>query len=94
MPKDTALRKYLDARVQVLKRQRTSWEPGWRDLSRYVNPGRGQFFTQPNQGDRGTQNKRRDPRPHGSVRARNLGGRADVGCDLASSPVVSCQSKL
>lgn len=49
--------------MQVLKRQRTSWEPGWRDLSRYVNPGRGPFFTQPNQGDRGTQNNGaiRDP---------------------------------
>ena len=56
MAKDIALRKHLDDRIQVLKRQRNSWEPGWRELSRFVNPKRGQFWIQPNQGNRGVQN--------------------------------------
>jgi hypothetical protein len=55
MAHDPALRRHIDARLAVLKRQRHSWEPGWRDLSRFINPRRGQFFTQPNQGGRGAQ---------------------------------------
>ena len=55
MAHDPALRRHIDARLAVLKRQRQSWEPGWRDLSRFINPRRGQFFTSPNQGGRGAQ---------------------------------------
>ena len=55
MAKDAALRKHLDDRIAVLKRQRSSWEGGWRDLSRYVNPRRGRFFTSPNASNGGTQ---------------------------------------
>lgn len=51
--KDAALLKHCTARLEVLKRQRSSWEPGWRNLSRFIKPRRGQFWTQPNQGDRG-----------------------------------------
>jgi hypothetical protein len=53
MARDPALRRHIDARLGVLKRQRQSWEPGWRELSRFVNPRRGQFFSSPNQGGRG-----------------------------------------
>lgn len=56
MPTDISLRRHCEARFKVLKRQRQSWEPGWRDLSRFIDPKRGQFFTQPNQGNRGQQN--------------------------------------
>lgn len=55
MAHDAALRKHLDDRINVLKRQRSSWEPGWRDLSRYVNPRRGRFFSSPNSTQGGTQ---------------------------------------
>ena len=55
MAHDTALRRHIDARLAVLKRQRQSWEPGWRELSRFVNPRRGSFFSSPNQGGRGAQ---------------------------------------
>lgn len=54
--KDADLRKHCDDKLLVLKRQRFSWEPGWRDLSRFINPKRGQFWVTPNQGSRGTQN--------------------------------------
>tara|TARA_R110000868_G_scaffold411706_1_gene707769 strand:- start:9628 stop:11298 length:1671 start_codon:yes stop_codon:yes gene_type:complete len=53
MPKDASLLKHCTARLEVLKRQRNSWEPGWRELSRFIKPRRGQFWKQPNQGDRG-----------------------------------------
>ena len=55
MAHDPSLRRHIDARLGVLKRQRQSWEPDWRDLSRLVNPRRGQFFSSPNQGGRGVQ---------------------------------------
>lgn len=55
MAKDAALRRHLDERIAVLKRQRSSWEPGWRDLSRFVNPRRGRFFSSPNSNQGGTQ---------------------------------------
>ena len=55
MAHDPALRRHVDARLNLLKRQRQSWEPGWRELSRFVNPHRGQFFSSPNQGGRGAQ---------------------------------------
>jgi len=55
MAPDPALRRHVDARLNLLKRQRQSWEPGWRELSRFVNPHRGQFFSSPNQGGRGAQ---------------------------------------
>ncbi|MGQ3298819.1 portal protein [Reyranella sp.] len=55
MAHDPALRRHIDARLNVLKRQRQSWEPSWRELSRLVNPRRGQFFSSPNQGGRGAQ---------------------------------------
>lgn len=55
MPKNFELMEHCKARRGVLERQRQSWEPEWRDLSRFVNPHRGQFFRQPNQGDRGRQ---------------------------------------
>ncbi len=56
MPTNATLREHCEARVKVLQRQRQSWEPAWRDLSRFIDPKRGQFFTQPNSGDRGRQN--------------------------------------
>jgi hypothetical protein len=55
MAHDPALRRHIDGRLAVLKRQRQPWEAGWRDLSRFVNPRRGQFFASPNQGGRGAQ---------------------------------------
>ena len=54
MAHDPSLRRHIEARLGVLKRQRHSWEQDWRDLSRLVNPRRGQFFSSPNQG-RGAQ---------------------------------------
>jgi len=72
MARDASLRKHLDDRALVLKRQRTSWEPGWRELSRYVNPKRGQFWTQPNSGGRGTQNNGAILDPTGQFSLRTL----------------------
>lgn len=54
MPRNEALLKHCTQRSQVLQRQRQSWEPEARELSRFVNPHRGQFFKQPNQ-SRGQQ---------------------------------------
>lgn len=56
MPKDAALRKHLDTRKAVLEQRRRSWEPTWRELSRFIDAKRGQFFVSPNQGNRGQQN--------------------------------------
>lgn len=56
MPKDAALRKHLDTRKAVLEQRRRSWEVGWRELSRFIDAKRGQFFVSPNQGNRGQQN--------------------------------------
>ncbi len=56
MPKDAALLKHLSERMSVLKGRRQSWEPSWREISRFIQPRRGQYFIQPNQNNRGTQN--------------------------------------
>jgi len=56
VPKDAALRKHLDTRKAVLEQRRRSWEPTWRELSRFIDAKRGQFFVSPNQGNRGQQN--------------------------------------
>lgn len=56
MPADKELLKHCGERAHSLKTRRTSWEPAWLDISRYINPTRGQFFRAPNQGDRGKQN--------------------------------------
>lgn len=55
MPHDVDLLKHCQDRAKVLKNQRYSWEPEWRDLARFVNPHRGQFLKQPNQRDGGKQ---------------------------------------
>lgn len=55
MPQDTDLRKHVDERHLVLKRQRLSWDTQARDLARFIKPRRGQFWSQPNQGNRGQQ---------------------------------------
>lgn len=53
MPLDIDLRKHVDDRFLVLKRQRQSWDTQARDLARFIKPRRGQFWIQPNQGNRG-----------------------------------------
>ncbi len=73
-------------RLAVLKRQRQSWEPGWRDLSRFIKPAARPVlqFAQPGRPWRPGQ--RLDPRSHGAVRAAHAGGGPDVGRYLAGRP--------
>ena len=56
MPKDAKLRKHLDDRKAVLEQRRRSWEVGWRELSRFIDAKRGQFWVTPNSDNRGQQN--------------------------------------
>lgn len=44
MPVDVDLLKHCEERAGVLKEKRRSWESDWRDLSRFVNPHRGEWF--------------------------------------------------
>lgn len=54
--KDAALLEHCKDRAHVLKEKRLSWEPEWRDLSRFVNPNRGQLFNKSGeQRNRGVQ---------------------------------------
>lgn len=55
MPHDIALLEHCERRRKAMDRGRKSWEPDWRELTRYIHPGRGAFYIQPNQGNRGTQ---------------------------------------
>ncbi len=65
MPTDATLRQHVDARKLVLERQRQTWEPTWRELSRFINPRRGQFWGQQiSKGTRGTQNNQAILDPH------------------------------
>lgn len=55
MPRDIPLLDHCERRRKAMDRGRKSWEPDWRELSRYIYPSRGAFYTQPNQGNRGSQ---------------------------------------
>lgn len=55
MPQDAEMMKRCTDQAKVLKSKRTNWEPQWRELSRFVNPNRGQFLRTPNQRDNGQQ---------------------------------------
>lgn len=74
MPKNAELMKHCTDRAQFLVSRRNGWEPAWLEISRYLNPTRGQFFKQPNQ-SRGQQNNQSvlDPWPMFSLRTMVAG---------------------
>lgn len=69
--KDAALRKHLDSRLARLKTARQSWEPQMRDISRFILPRRGEFWSQPN-GSRGRQKNQSVLDATGTLAARVL----------------------
>lgn len=55
MPVNLKLREHLETRRQELQSARSSWEPDWRDIARYMVPQRGEFFRTPGQSNRGSR---------------------------------------
>ena len=50
----SALRLYLDKRLQALRNERSTWFGHWRDLSDNILPRRGKFLVTPNESQRGS----------------------------------------
>jgi hypothetical protein len=50
---EDSLRRRAEKRLGMLKNERSSWEPGWRELSEYIQPMRSRFLLErTNKGDR------------------------------------------
>lgn len=55
MPRNIALHEHCQRRIYGMHSHRLSWEGGWREIARFISPGRGAFREQPNMANRGLQ---------------------------------------
>jgi hypothetical protein len=75
------LRQRLQERHTALKTERTSWDTHWREITEYLLPWSGRYYTS----DRNKGNKRQtrsSTEQHGDARAANAQLRPDGRCRL------------
>lgn len=86
LPRDEALRRYCDSRLQGLRNYRYSWWTHWRELADFILPRRYKWLITPNQFSRGSPINQHIIDSTGTIAARTLSAGIMSGVSSPTRP--------